>query len=111
MGSAAAGHPWGGLAWLERQRRGCRCLPVGGPNPMRSSLERSRMTLRFASFNIENLFARPRATQPTWAQVRPILDMFAACNSLIELPHDRPQPQRPDRQPGRGPSERSRFTS
>jgi hypothetical protein len=45
------------------------------------------MTVRFASFNVENLFARPRAfNQATWAQGRPILDAFAAFNTLIERP-------------------------
>ena len=41
------------------------------------------MTVRFASFNVENLFARPRAfNQTTWAQAvvgaedRPSLDRF-----------------------------------
>lgn len=44
------------------------------------------MTLRFASFNVENLFARPRAfNQETWAQGKPILDAFAEFNSLIAL--------------------------
>ena len=45
------------------------------------------MTVRFASFNVENLFARPRAfNQATWAEGRPILEAFAAFNTLIELP-------------------------
>jgi hypothetical protein len=45
------------------------------------------MTVRFASFNVENLSARPRAfNQATWAEGRPILDAFAAFNALIELP-------------------------
>ena len=45
------------------------------------------MTVRFASFNVENLFARPRAfNQATWAEGRPILDAFAAFNSLVEVP-------------------------
>jgi hypothetical protein len=44
------------------------------------------MTVRFASFNVENLFARPRAfNQATWAEGRPILEAFAAFNTLIEL--------------------------
>jgi endonuclease/exonuclease/phosphatase family metal-dependent hydrolase len=44
------------------------------------------MTVRFASFNVENLFARPRAfNQATWAEGRPILEAFAAFNTLIEF--------------------------
>ena len=43
------------------------------------------MTVRFASFNVENLFARPRAlNQTTWAQGQPILDAYAEFNALIE---------------------------
>jgi endonuclease/exonuclease/phosphatase family metal-dependent hydrolase len=43
------------------------------------------MTVRFASFNVENLFARPRAlNQTTWAEGQPILDAYAEFNSLIE---------------------------
>ena len=39
------------------------------------ALRRSAMTVRFASFNVENLFARPRAfNQTTWAQGQPILN-------------------------------------
>jgi hypothetical protein len=45
------------------------------------------MTVRFASFNVENLFARPRAfNQTTWAQGQPILNAYAEFNSLIEQP-------------------------
>jgi endonuclease/exonuclease/phosphatase family metal-dependent hydrolase len=45
------------------------------------------MMVRFASFNVENLFARPRAfNQATWAEGQPILNAYAAFNSLIELP-------------------------
>jgi hypothetical protein len=45
------------------------------------------MTVRFASFNVENLFARPRAfNQNTWAQGQPILNADAEFNSLIEQP-------------------------
>jgi hypothetical protein len=45
------------------------------------------MAVRYASFNVENLFARPRAlNQATWAQGRPILEAYAAFNALIELP-------------------------
>jgi hypothetical protein len=44
------------------------------------------MTVRFASFNVENLFARPRAfNQATWAAGQPILDAYAEFNSLIAL--------------------------
>ena len=43
------------------------------------------MTVRFASFNVENLFARPRAfNQTTWAQGQPILNAHAEFNALIE---------------------------
>ena len=42
------------------------------------------MTVRFASFNVENLFARPRAfNQTTWAEGQPILDAYAEFNALI----------------------------
>ena len=45
------------------------------------------MTVRFASFNVENLFARPRAfNQTTWAQGQPILDAYAEFNALIAQP-------------------------
>ena len=41
------------------------------------------MTVRFASFNVENLFARPRAfNQTTWAQGQPILDAYREFNAL-----------------------------
>jgi hypothetical protein len=44
------------------------------------------MSVRFASFNVENLFARPRAfNQATWAAGQPILDAYAEFNSLIAL--------------------------
>jgi hypothetical protein len=44
------------------------------------------MTVRFASFNVENLFARPRAfNQATWAAGQPILEAYAEVNSLIAL--------------------------
>jgi endonuclease/exonuclease/phosphatase family metal-dependent hydrolase len=44
------------------------------------------MAVRFASFNVENLFARPRAlNQTTWAEGEPILDAFAKFNKLIQL--------------------------
>jgi hypothetical protein len=43
------------------------------------------MTVRFASFNVENLFARPKAlNQDTWAEGARILDAFAELNQLIE---------------------------
>jgi endonuclease/exonuclease/phosphatase family metal-dependent hydrolase len=43
------------------------------------------MTVRFASFNVENLFARPNAlNQLTWADGVPILAAYAEFNSLIE---------------------------
>jgi hypothetical protein len=43
------------------------------------------MTVRFASFNVENLFARPRALNlATWKQGEPILSAFAEFNNLIE---------------------------
>jgi endonuclease/exonuclease/phosphatase family metal-dependent hydrolase len=44
------------------------------------------MTVRFASFNVENLFARPRAFNLlTWEEGKPILDAYAEFNSLIAL--------------------------
>jgi endonuclease/exonuclease/phosphatase family metal-dependent hydrolase len=47
--------------------------------------ERSReMTVRFGSFNVENLFARPKAfNQPTWKEGEQALKDFADFNSLI----------------------------
>ena len=40
--------------------------------------------VRIASFNVENLFARPRAlNQTTWAQGQPILQAFKEFNALI----------------------------
>ena len=43
------------------------------------------MTVRFASFNVENLFARPRAlNQTTFAEGQPILEAYAEFNALIE---------------------------
>jgi endonuclease/exonuclease/phosphatase family metal-dependent hydrolase len=45
------------------------------------------MGVRVASFNVENLFARPKVfSLPMWAQGQPILDAFAEFNSLIERP-------------------------
>jgi endonuclease/exonuclease/phosphatase family metal-dependent hydrolase len=42
------------------------------------------MTVRFASFNVENLFARPKAfNQTTWAEGQPIVDAFHEFNELI----------------------------
>ncbi len=42
------------------------------------------MAVRFASFNVENLFARPRAlNQTTWGQGQPVLDAYGEFNSLI----------------------------
>ena len=36
------------------------------------------MTVRFASFNVENLFARPKALDVlTWAEGAPILEAYA----------------------------------
>ncbi len=44
------------------------------------------MTIRFASFNVENLFARPRALNLlTWADGKPILNAYSEFNSLIQL--------------------------
>jgi endonuclease/exonuclease/phosphatase family metal-dependent hydrolase len=44
------------------------------------------MAVRFASFNVENLFARPRAlNQTTWPEGQPILDAYAEFNKLIQL--------------------------
>jgi endonuclease/exonuclease/phosphatase family metal-dependent hydrolase len=42
------------------------------------------VTVRFASFNVENLFARPKAfNQATWASGEPILAAYAEFNALI----------------------------
>jgi hypothetical protein len=50
------------------------------------------MTVRFASFNVENLFARPRAFNlDTWAQGKTILDAYAEFNSLIALANYTPK--------------------
>lgn len=44
------------------------------------------MTVRFASFNVENLFARPKAFNLlTWEAGRPIVAAFAEFNTLIAL--------------------------
>jgi endonuclease/exonuclease/phosphatase family metal-dependent hydrolase len=43
------------------------------------------MTVRLASFNVENLFARPRAlNQQTWEQGEAILEAFAELSKLLE---------------------------
>ena len=40
--------------------------------------------VRLASFNVENLFARPKAMNlDTWAEGKPILDAYSEFNSLI----------------------------
>jgi endonuclease/exonuclease/phosphatase family metal-dependent hydrolase len=42
--------------------------------------------MRFASFNVENLFARPKAFKlETWSEGEPILKAFADFNKLIQL--------------------------
>jgi endonuclease/exonuclease/phosphatase family metal-dependent hydrolase len=42
------------------------------------------MSVRFASFNVENLFARPKAMNlTTWADGQPILDAFAELEALF----------------------------
>jgi hypothetical protein len=44
------------------------------------------MTVRFASFNVENLFARPKAFNTlTWSEGRPILQAYAEFNDLTAL--------------------------
>ena len=44
------------------------------------------MTVRFASFNVENLFARPKALNTLiWAEGGPILEADAEFNALIQL--------------------------
>jgi hypothetical protein len=41
--------------------------------------------MRFATFNLENLFARPKVFNlTTWAEGEPILNAFAEFNALIE---------------------------
>jgi endonuclease/exonuclease/phosphatase family metal-dependent hydrolase len=43
------------------------------------------VSVRFATFNVENLFARPKAfSLPTWAQGQPMLDAYADFNALIQ---------------------------
>jgi hypothetical protein len=42
------------------------------------------VTVRFATFNVENLFARPKAFNlTTRAKRQPVLDAFAEFNALI----------------------------
>jgi len=42
------------------------------------------MTLRIATFNVENLFSRPKVMNfPTWAQGQPYLDDYYRLNSLL----------------------------
>jgi endonuclease/exonuclease/phosphatase family metal-dependent hydrolase len=44
------------------------------------------LPVRFATFNVENLFARPRAFNlATWAAGQPVVDAHAEFNSLIAL--------------------------
>ena len=45
------------------------------------------MTFRIGSFNVENLFDRPRVMNlPTWEEGRPILDAYAKLTDLFEEP-------------------------
>jgi hypothetical protein len=46
--------------------------------------ERSAGPVRFATFNLENLFARPRFNLATWAAGAPNLEAFADFKALIE---------------------------
>jgi hypothetical protein len=47
--------------------------------------ERSAGPVRFATFNLENLFARPKVFNPArWSAGAPILKAFADFNALIE---------------------------
>jgi hypothetical protein len=47
--------------------------------------ERSAGPVRFATFNLENLFARPKVFNlATWSAGAPILKAFADLNALIE---------------------------
>jgi hypothetical protein len=49
--------------------------------------ERSAGPVRFATFNLENLFARPKVFKlATWSAGAPILKAFADFNALIEKP-------------------------
>jgi hypothetical protein len=46
------------------------------------------MTVRFASFNVENLFARPRALNQTkWEEGEPLLKAFAEFTAESEGSH------------------------
>ena len=40
--------------------------------------------MRFATFNLENLFARPKVFKLDWADGEPILKAYAEFNGLIE---------------------------
>jgi endonuclease/exonuclease/phosphatase family metal-dependent hydrolase len=45
-------------------------------------------TFRIASFNVENLFERPKAMRlSTWEEGRPILEQHARINQLLNQPH------------------------
>ena len=45
------------------------------------------MSVRFATFNVENFFARPKVfSLPDWADGQPVLDAFAEFTTLIEKP-------------------------
>ena len=44
------------------------------------------MTVRFAPFNVENLFARPKTLNVLdWADGRPIIETYGPVNSLMQL--------------------------
>jgi hypothetical protein len=44
-------------------------------------------TFRIASYNVENLFERPRAMNlSTWAEGKPILEQHARINELLNQP-------------------------
>jgi len=46
------------------------------------------MTLRIATFNVENLFSRPKVMNfPTWAEGQPYLDDYYRLNSLLNQEH------------------------
>jgi endonuclease/exonuclease/phosphatase family metal-dependent hydrolase len=48
-------------------------------------VEEVGMSVRFASFNVENLFERPKAlNMMTWEDGQPILEAFAEFNALIQ---------------------------
>ena len=43
--------------------------------------------VRIASFNVENLFARPKAfNQTNWSIGKPVLDAYREVNTLISKP-------------------------